>query len=364
MLGGGVILAAGGGTAGFALTRTPHAAVAPWGDAGQYSEPRRFALSYAILAPNPHNLQPWLGDLSEPDVVTLLADPARRLPETDPNDRQLTIGLGCFLELMRIAALQKGYTLVTRLFPQGSDSDRVGAHPVARIEFQPIDSAADPLFDSILQRRSTKEPFDLQQTPGTDTIGSLNPEIEGVRFTGSNEPHLVEELRALIWESFRVEYETPAKLQESIDLMRLGKAEINANPDGIDLGGMPLEGLQRLGLMTRESLRTPGTIAYQTGLDMYQTMFAATPAFVWLCTAGNSREQQIAAGRAWIRLNLMTTRAGLALHDGDHETAIAILTSHCFPTYGAARSALVGASLAEVRAVMVEGDSGVLAAAA
>jgi hypothetical protein len=69
-----------------------------------------------------------------------------------------------------------------------------------------------------------------------------------------------------------------------------------------------------LGLITKAGLQTPGTVAYQTGLDMYETMFAATPAFVCLTTAGNSREDQIAAGQAWLRLNLLTTQHGMALH--------------------------------------------------
>jgi hypothetical protein len=32
---------------------------------------------------------------------------------------------------------------------------------------------------------------------------------------------------------------------------------------------------------------------------------------VWMITKGNSREDQIAAGRDWIRVNLAATRAGL-----------------------------------------------------
>jgi len=47
--GGGVVLAAGG-AALFATTRTPHAALAPWGQAGTYDDPRMNALSHAILA--------------------------------------------------------------------------------------------------------------------------------------------------------------------------------------------------------------------------------------------------------------------------------------------------------------------------
>jgi len=317
ILGGGLIFAAGTGVVGFALTRTPHQALAAWDEAGQYNEPRRFALSYAILAPNPHNLQPWQVDLSEPDVVTVLVDPARRLPETDPFDRQLTIGLGCFLALMRIAASQQGYQLDITLFPQGSDDLLLASHPVARVQFVAARAAADPLLASVLQRRSTKEAFDMQQDVTDDQIATLNPTlnpaIDGVRFAGTRDPERVSVLRELIWQAYQVEHKTPAKLQESIDVMRFGKAAINASPDGIDLGGMPLEAMMALGMLDKTTLATPGTMAYQTGLDMYQTMFAATPAFVWLTTSDNSREAQIAAGQAWLRLNLMTTQQGLAL---------------------------------------------------
>jgi hypothetical protein len=39
------------------------------------------ALRYAILAPNPHNLQPWRFRLEGDDSVAILHDPERRLPE-------------------------------------------------------------------------------------------------------------------------------------------------------------------------------------------------------------------------------------------------------------------------------------------
>ena len=51
-----VVLAAGG--TWFTMTREPKEALAPWALAGQgYEDPRLFALSYGILAPNPHNRQ-------------------------------------------------------------------------------------------------------------------------------------------------------------------------------------------------------------------------------------------------------------------------------------------------------------------
>ena len=58
LVGGGTILAASAFAGGFVATRTPEKALSPWKLASGYSEPRRRALSYAILAPNLHKFQP------------------------------------------------------------------------------------------------------------------------------------------------------------------------------------------------------------------------------------------------------------------------------------------------------------------
>ena len=108
LIGGGSIIAAGGAAA-YAVTRTPQRALHPWALAGQYTEPRMRALSYAILAPNPHNRQPWQVDLRTEGEVTLRVDTDRLLPHTDPFSRQIVVGLGCFLELMILAAQQDGF---------------------------------------------------------------------------------------------------------------------------------------------------------------------------------------------------------------------------------------------------------------
>ena len=74
------------------------------------TDPRRRALAHAILAPNAHNMQPWLVDLSEADVITLYIDRTRLLPETDPFSRQIVISHGTFLELLVLAAAAEGYS--------------------------------------------------------------------------------------------------------------------------------------------------------------------------------------------------------------------------------------------------------------
>ncbi|MCA3698547.1 MAG: twin-arginine translocation pathway signal protein, partial [Brevundimonas sp.] len=68
LVGGGVVLAAGGGATAWLTTRTPERALQPWKTAAEdgYADVRLHALSYAILAPNPHNRQPWIADVRTP----------------------------------------------------------------------------------------------------------------------------------------------------------------------------------------------------------------------------------------------------------------------------------------------------------
>lgn len=301
LIGGGVILAAGGSAAGFALTRTPHKALAPWDRAGGYADPRMRALSYAILAPNPHNRQPWEVHLATPDTAILWRDKTRDLPETDPDARQLTIGMGCFCELLSIAAAETGHAVGFEFFPQGEDG------PVAIARFR--DGASpDPLFAQVMNRRSGKEPFTDAPVPA-DATAALGDLVDV-----HTDPAMVDRIREIAREAFVIEVTTHAKMNESVDLFRMGKAEINANPDGINLGGPFLESLMLVGMLTREGQLDPTTSEFQQGLDMYHAMFDNMPAFVALKTAGNTRMDQIETGRRWLRWNLTTTALGLALH--------------------------------------------------
>lgn len=301
LIGGGVVLAAAGATIGFAATRTPGRALAPWSLAGRDADPRRRALSFAILAPNPHNRQPWLADLRQPDRIVIHRDRARNLPQTDPFDRQLTIGMGCFVELLALAAAQDGHDVRFDFFPEGEDG------PVAVARFAD-GGVPDPLFAHVLERRSCKEPFEDRAVPA-----SLVKEL-AAHATVIDAPDAVARLKDLTWQAWEIEALTPRTFRESVDLMRFGKAEIEASPDGIDLGGAFLEGLMMAGLLTRESQLDPASTAFAEGVRMYRTMLAATPAYAVLTSGGNDRIDQIEAGRRWLRLNLAATGMGLSLH--------------------------------------------------
>ncbi|MFD0914921.1 Acg family FMN-binding oxidoreductase [Pseudahrensia aquimaris] len=314
LVGGGTILAAGG-TVGAVALRVPTKALEPWAQAGSlYSEPRKRALSFAILAPNPHNRQPWLVDLSQADTVVLTVDKNKMLPHTDPLNRQITIGLGCFLEVMTMAAAEQGFRVDLDLFPEGESAEVLDGRPVAVARFTKDDTVArDPLFAHVLDRRSLKEPYDMTRPVPNEAAQRIVAAAKwGTSSIASVEPESIKRIRRITHDALVIETETPRAFKESVDLFRIGKAEVEANPDGIDFSGPMFEVLHSAGLMTREAALDASSQAFQAGFEAVLANADTAMGHVWSVTRGNTRLDQIAAGRDWVRLNLTATAEGVA----------------------------------------------------
>jgi hypothetical protein len=313
LIGGGTILAASAG-AGFAVTRSPRTAHLPWELAGTYDEPRRRALSWALLAPSPHNQQPWLADLSEEGVVTLHADPGRLLPHTDPFNRQITIGMGGFLEIMRMAAAEDGYRVDLALFPDGEDPLALDDRPVARAVFvADPEVARDPLFAQVPHRRSLKEPYDTARPLSADALAAIGAAATMTLVDTTADPARVQEMRDLSTEAFVIEFGTPRTMKESVDLFRIGAREVDANPDGLDFSGPMFETLRLAGLFTREGSLDPNGFSARSALDMVSRNMQTAVAHLWQVTPTNTRADQIRAGMDWVRLNLKATELGIGM---------------------------------------------------
>lgn len=86
------------------------------------------ALHAASLAPSVHNSQPWRFRIL-PDQIELHADLARRLPATDPEDRELRLSCGAVLLNLRLALQGYGVRPLVTLLPSGQRAavDRSGA---------------------------------------------------------------------------------------------------------------------------------------------------------------------------------------------------------------------------------------------
>jgi hypothetical protein len=288
---------------------------APWRAAPAAAHPDRRirAAGWAVLAPNPHNRQPWLLDLVGSDTVLLRCDLDRRLPETDPFDRQITIGLGAFAELFRMAVAAEGFALEISAFPEGEPQPRLDARPVARFRLAGPGSSPDPLFAQAPFRRSAKGAFDPGRAPDQAMLAALVA-AAGPGLHATVDPVRVAALRALTWHAWLTEARTPAAHRETVDLLRLGRAAIAAQPDGVPVAGPGIDPLIAQGVLTRESFAEPGRPGYEAMVGRYEPILAATAAYVWTVTPGATRAEAFAAGRQWLRLNLAATGLGLALH--------------------------------------------------
>jgi nitroreductase len=132
------------------------------GALGLSPEDTRTVLMAATRAPSVHNSQPWRFR-TDADSIELLADPARRLPVADPEDRELRLACGAALLNLRLALLNLGIEPEVRVHPGGHGDSiatvRHGGHASILAE-----EAAR--YRAIRHRRTNRKPF-LEQPVGT-----------------------------------------------------------------------------------------------------------------------------------------------------------------------------------------------------
>jgi hypothetical protein len=320
LLGGGVVLAAGGASVGYASS-LPEAAIQPWRAPEAQTDTRRFMLAHALLAPNPHNRQPWIADLREPGLIHLICDGERLLPETDPFGRQILIGCGAFIELAVIAAAQRGIAVEVRLLPDGAPA--ANALPqgtrVATLALGAAGSAsADPLYPQIVRRHTHKGAYDSARALPEGLAAAWQTTARafgtfGIQAGVITGDAAMAPIRRITREAYEIEAVTPATWLESARLMRIGPEAIVTHRDGISLNSPMVRALHAVGLFDPMEVPQRGKSSLQRIMDRWAP-FETGSGYLWLGSAGNERATQIASGRAYVRMHLQATAAGVEMH--------------------------------------------------
>ena len=291
-----------------------------WRVAGDdFGDLRLNCLAFAILAPNPHNLQPWLIKLDGTDRLSLYCSPDRLLPATDPPSRQITIGFGAFLELLRMAAADKGYRLSLDAFPKGEPYTALDKRPIANVQFiKDSKVKPDPLFKFALKRQTLRVNY-TDKPVSQETLAQLNQTslFSNARqggFTSTKDKADAAFLEKNSLEGWHIELNTKHTYAESIKWTRVGARQVEQNPDGISLYGLPMEALRITGVLTPETSADENSFAFKATEDFYSNLIKSAQAWGWIWTNTNSRQDQLAAGRAWLRLHLQATKLGLGMH--------------------------------------------------
>lgn len=285
----------------------------------QGGDVRHWLLSYAILAPHSHNLQSWIADLRTPGDITLRCDLKRLLPQTDPLSRQIMMSHGTFLELLDMAARERGLRADITLFPQGPfGPEKLDERPVAHIRLTPDATVKkDPLFAHLLHRHTHRGLYDLARAVPESAWAAMASSIQdpGVRLghVGLENPAQMKTHRSIAQEAWRIELVTPRTIMESFDVLRVGASEISQHRDGLSLLAAVPVALSKLGLFDKSKPPSPQDYATTSQIKDFGEKMESTPGFLWMVTDANDRATQINAGRAYVRVQLAATAQGLVM---------------------------------------------------
>lgn len=322
LVGGGVVAAAAAPLAGCDRS-LPAEALAPWQGPGEEADLRRWILGHAILAPHSHNLQSWLVDLREPGEILLRCDLTRLLPETDPFSRQIMMSHGTFIELLDLAARERGQRAEISLFPEGEfGPEKIDERPVARIRLvEDANVSKDPLFGQIFKRRTNRSAYELERPVPAAAWQAMADAVQPYPlrfgFVGIDQPDSADEIRmhrTIANEAWRIELTTPRAMLESFKVLRVGQAEIAQHRDGLSMTDPMVVWMSRLGLFDRSQAPGPDDFATISQIKDFGAKTASTPGFLWMVSRGNDRTTQIDAGRAYARVQLAGTAQGVAMH--------------------------------------------------
>ncbi|MBL6941930.1 MAG: nitroreductase family protein [Rhodospirillales bacterium] len=280
---------------------------------------RRIVLSYAILAPNPHNKQPWIVDLTGPDSFDLYVDQSRLLPETDPPFRQVHIGQGTFLENAALAAARRGYRMDVEYFPHGMYANaQIADKPVASLTLVKDGSArVDPLFAQITKRQSNKRVYEdapVSAAQLAELAGSINHPGLGLTNKAGKRRTLADTARR----AMQIETADKARDAETIAMFRFNDEERARFRDGFGVAQSGMTGLMKFAAETffldRQETEADSSEFGAQAVQMTTEQANSAAAFGWITTKTNNRLDQVLTGRAYERLNLKATQLGLAMH--------------------------------------------------
>jgi hypothetical protein len=120
-------------------------------------------------------------------------------------------------------------------------------------------------------------------------------------------------VRAIARAAYEIECTTAPTWLESAHLMRIGPAAIREHRDGISLNGGFLRVMHAVGMFDPMQVPTRGAASFDRVMDRWTAMETGS-GFFWIATEGNTRGQQLASGRAYVRAHLQATALGLDMH--------------------------------------------------
>ena len=265
---------------------------------GLSAEQTTQVLDAACRAPSLHNSQPWAFRLT-PDRIELYLDPDRRLPVSDPHDREARLACGAALFNLRLSLARHGVRATAEVTADGSDG------PLAVVErggdFLLTPERAE-LERAIGHRRTNRRPFFDDEVPaGHRSALARAAESERADLRFVTEPLVLERLAQLAASAHRTQQADPA--------WRAEWARWTGQQGAVDgvptsAAGPPPSPSDR---WTRRDFGRIGRPDRLPGKD-----FEEQPLVAVLCSQSDQPRSQVLAGQAMEKMLLQATALGLA----------------------------------------------------
>lgn len=291
------------------------AAFEPWRDwKGLAGDGPKRPLRAGILAANPHDTQPWLFAAAG-DTITILADRARNLGSFDPYRREMHLGLGCATENIVLAA--GAFGLDAAVEPVSGNltlSPPDTPFAAARVQLTQAAAAQSALFRAIPNRHTNRGAYLPDKRINAATLRKFEglTASKNVRVVFLTDGSARRDMGMLVVNATEKIIADPEMSADSARWFRIGKTEIEAHRDGVTMDNA---GLSPLVLVAAKMLPDVDTkTADESWLAMTRdTQVSSAPVLgVILVRDRFDMAQAIEAGRAWQRLHLAATAAGLA----------------------------------------------------
>lgn len=257
----------------------------------------------ATAAPSMHNAQPWrFRFLPAEGVLHLRADPSRRMPRSDPDDRGLHLGCGAALCNLRAAAAHAGREAIVRLLPDPQDRELLATVLLTGTEHP--DAALARLYPAVHRRHTSRSPFEAREIPPAVRAtlqGAARLEDAELVFPGDWHAR---ELLELVHDAEGRDAADPGRAAELEHWTRKG-AEAKTATDGVP-----------------DSAFGPGERGGHTPVRDFAgrrpdagrvaVPFEDRPHLALLCTTGDGPPEWLRAGQAMERVLLAATLNGLS----------------------------------------------------
>jgi hypothetical protein len=273
----------------------------------ELGEPLSRILYYASLAPSGHNSQPWTVTLHNENELTIVADPKRRLPAVDPENREVMLSLGAFLENLTLAAKAKGYSVSSEVIAQSPmDTDIVRVRLSRGV-------VKDYPMERLTGRMTVKHGYRPDELKA-DVVKKLSEPFEGHLHYYPRDDWHAKCIREGAVESMRVQLTRVEAQREMAEWVRLDKKSALKHLDGLTTEGMEITGFK--GWIVRNFM-SPEDFMKKSALDQTLKVTAqlASEGGGWFIITSNGRSvaDLIDTGRRFERMALMAREHNVAI---------------------------------------------------